>query len=234
MDALGALFSTRHEQDVQDMPGRNKHILGITSLWMTIPICNGVLTLRDSWKLGTAALTFILTLACIASTMFWSDPKGGSFWHKADKIVAWIFGVAMVWCTLLPGDGRNLEAIALGSIIFSILFFFLLSDFFFRKRLDNLQLLAHLLFRYTFYWWSHLLLVPAEAYFWSGFLVMTFGYFGHILCMYKWLARMTGVAHQESYWVSARVLLFWIYLCSIAHTQLSYMPEQSAQNAPIA
>ena len=228
MDALSALFSTNHEKDVQDMPGRNKHILGITSLWMTIPVCNGILTLRESWKGGTATLSLILTLVCLASTMFWSDPKSGPFWHKADKILAWIFGVAMVWCTVLPGEGRNLDAVTSCTIVFSILFFFLISDFFFRKNLADLQLLAHLLFRYVFYWWSHLLLVPTEAYFWSGFLVMTVGYFGHIACMYKLLDRMTGVVHQESYWISARALLFWIYLCSIAHTHVSY-PEQNSR-----
>jgi hypothetical protein len=223
MEAVGtALFSTNHEQDVQDIPGRSKHILGVTSLWMAIPICNGVLTLRESWQGGTATLTLVLTLVCLASTMFWSDPRGGSFWHKADKILAWIFGVAMVWCTLLPGDGRKLDNLTFGSIVFSIFFFFLISDVFFRKKQDDLQLLAHLLFRYAFYWWSHLLLIPVEAHFWSGFLVMTLGYFGHILFMYKLLGRMACGSHQTSYWVSARALLFWIYFCAFAHTRVAY------------
>jgi hypothetical protein len=226
MEAVGAaLFSTNHEQDVQDLPGRNKHILGITSLWMAIPICNGVLTLHDTWKGGTVALTFVLTLVCLASTMFWSDPRGDSFWHKADKALAWIFGIAMVWCTVLPGDGRNLDNITFASIVFSILFFFLLSDVFFRKKMGDLQLATHLLFRFAFYWWSHLLLVPAETYFWPGFLVMTLGYFGHILVLYKVLGPMTGVAHQTWYWGSARALLFWIYFCAVAHTKVSYAPH---------
>jgi hypothetical protein len=45
----------------------------------------------------------------------------------------------------------------------------------------DLQLSFHLLFRYAAYWWGHLLLVPAENNFLGAFVVLSVGYFGHII-----------------------------------------------------
>ena len=55
---LRAHFSTRHEEDVQNMPPQNKHILGVTSLWMAILICYG--TFQRSGNDGMA----MLVIAC--------------------------------------------------------------------------------------------------------------------------------------------------------------------------
>ena len=198
---LRALFSTCHELDMQDMPQQNKHILGITSLWMAIPIFYVLRTFRRTANDGTAMLAMLLMAVCLVSTLFWSNPKGNSFLHKADKFLAWLYCVAMIWCTIQPGEGRKLDSATFGLIIVCILVFFLLSDVFFRMNSPGLQLLAHLLFRYVFYWWSHLMMIPAETNFLSGFLVMSVGYFGHISFMYH-LIDWRSSWQQERYWIS--------------------------------
>ena len=58
---------------------------------------------------------------------------------------------------------------------------FLRGDMCFKRSMYDLQLSLHLLFRYVGYWWGHLLLVPAENNFPAGFVILSVGYFGHII-----------------------------------------------------
>ena len=61
-----------------NMPKRNKHILGVTSLWMMIPIINT----------NISHLSGLLGAVCTASTLFWFDPHQNSLLHKADKYLS--------------------------------------------------------------------------------------------------------------------------------------------------
>ena len=206
---LRAHFSTRHEEDVQNMPPQNKHILGVTSLWMAILICYG--TFQRSGNDGMAMLAMLLTAVCLVSTLFWSDLKGDSFLHKADKLLVWTYCAAMMWCAVHCRKGRKLHFTTFALFVVLILVCFLLSDVFFRMNSPGLQLLAHRFFRYVFYWWPHAMMVPAETEFVYGFLVMSVGYFGHILFMYFFLDwRLTWRQQGSGYWISCFALLCWI------------------------
>lgn len=199
---LRALFSTSHA--TEDIPAPNTHILGVTSLWMLVPVCYGLQ--------HHAALSALLAAVCLVSTLFWSNPKGGSAMHKADKCLSWVFCGSMLWCS----RGR-LDTWTTGVIVESILVFFLLSDFFSRTNRPGLQLFSHLMFRYAFYWWAHLLMVPAESHFLTGCAIVSVGYFGHVLCLYSLVDWKSTPMQQYWYWASCAALLCWIYCVLCLH-----------------
>ncbi len=124
----------------------------------------------------------------------------------------------MIWCTIQPEEERHLHSSVFGLIILCILVFFLLSDIFFRIHFSALQLLAHLLFRFAFYWWSHLLMVPAEGNFLAGFIVMSLAYFGHILFTYFCIDWRFDSVQQNKYWLSCPIRV---------HAFVSYASENS-------
>ena len=205
---LRALFSTDHA--TEGTPAPNAHILGVTSLWMLVPVCYG---LQDH-----STLSALLATVCLVSTLFWSNPEGGSALHKADKCLSWIFCASMLWCTLR--DGWRLSVWTVGINVACILVFFLLSDFFFRTNRPGLQLFSHLMFRYAFYWWAHLLMVPAESHFLLACTIMSVGYFGHVLCLYFVLCWRQD--QMQPYWVSCATLICWIYYVACIHAMMSY------------
>ena len=150
-----------------DMPPQNKHVLGVTSLWMLIPVCHSLANARYV-PLGT-----LLACVCAVSTSFWSTAELGSLMHKGDKAVSWAFTLAMLWSTFW----HNRQLLALAPFI---VVFFLLSDAFFRWEWHVMQLLAHLSFRYVFYVWSHLLLVGDAR----VLAPVTIGYITHAAVVY--------------------------------------------------
>ena len=167
-----ALFAATEER--HDMPAQSKHVLGVTSLWMILPAYHGMGRLP--------ALAAVLACVCAVSTTFWANPVWGSAMHKADKAVSWVFTMGM----LLHSEREFLTLTPF------IVFFFLLSDAFFRREWHVLQLAAHLGFRYVFYVWSHMVL-------WGdvGALArMTIGYVAHVAFVYF-------AVDYRFYWLSA-------------------------------
>ena len=210
-----ALFSTKHNKNIENIPHNNKHILGVTSLWMTIPIYNGLFVFNPYVNNGAYLLSIILIFVCISSTIFWSNPKNNSFFHKADKYFAWLFCIAMILFTIYPGNYKKIELLTFIIIVFLILIFFLLSYFCFIMNYTILQLIAHLCFRYVFYLWSHLILVPTEINFLYGFTVITMGHIIHVILI-------LFINKKINYWISCILLLLWIIFCSNVHNFVSY------------
>ncbi len=175
-----ALFVASPEP--HDVPPQNKHVLGVTSLWMLVPVYHGL-------SHGPAPLAALLACVCAVSTVFWSNPVWGSPMHMADKVFSWMFTAAMVWYS------ADLEVSVLVPLMASILVFFLLSDVFFRRDLPVLQLLAHLLFRFCFYVWCHVLMVDC----WRCLELMTAGYVGHAALVYFFV-------DYKYYWASCAAL----------------------------
>ena len=209
---LKALFSADNAKDLQDMPAPNKHILGVTSLWMLVPIGYGLH--------HHCALSALLAAVCLVSTLFWSNPEGGSALHKADKCLSWVFCGSMLWCSFQ--DRARCGAVAVGALVACILVFFLLSDFFFRANRQGLQLFSHLLFRYAFYWWAHLLMVPAEEHFPLACAVVSVGYFGHVLFLYFFVDWKSPSVQQHWYCLSCIALLIWMGCVVCVHAMVSY------------
>ena len=210
-----ALFGTKHNKNIEDIPYNNKHILGISSLWMTIPIYNGLFVFNPYPNNGAYLLSIILTFVCINSTVFWSNPKNNSLFHKADKYSAWVFCIAMILFTIFPGNYKKIELLTFFIIVFFILIFFLSSYFCFIMNYGILQLITHLCFRYVFYLWSHLILVPTENNFVYGFSVITIGHIIHVILI-------SFINKKINYWISCVLLLLWIIFCSNIHDFVSY------------
>ena len=177
-------------------------------------------------------LAMLLTAVCLVSTLFWCNLEGDSFLHKADNLLAWTYCAAMMWCAVHCGEGRKLHFTTFELLVVLILVCFLLSHVFFRMNSPGLQLLAHLLFRCVFY--SHVMMVPAETDFVYGFLVMSVGYFGHILSMYFFL-DWRSTWRQQGFWISCFALLCWIYLSALArlraHISFGQVPCSTAIGA---
>ena len=107
---LQDLLSTTNSKDVIDLPKRNKCILGVTSLWMILPIAHGMLQwLQGDIGVRQKVSLFIIALccSCCSSTIFWLDARTGSLFHKLDKF---FYFICMVFVTALPGkSGRVLS-----------------------------------------------------------------------------------------------------------------------------
>ena len=135
-----------------NMPIRNKHILGITSLWMIIPIINT----HMSYLCG------LLGSVCTASILFWYDPRQNSLLHKADKYLSINFCLTLLAYTVIDIINNNSSIILYTSLSGSTLILYNLSNFYFKIEKHNNQLIAHLLFRYSIFLWSYIIMVESK------------------------------------------------------------------------
>jgi hypothetical protein len=218
-----ALLSTTTSKDVRELPDRNKLVLGVTSLWMLLPITHGVLRWsQHRVTQGQLFLIMALTCSCLSSTMFWSDARRGSMFHILDKCSAVLY-LACVMFVAATGAGERQLSVKLQVLLpAATIALFVLGDMFFKRRRYDHQLAFHLLFRYLGYWYGHLLLVPEETHFATACLSLSLGYFGHIAGLCAW-ARTQNV--MQSYSRSCVTLLLWVLLCGQVHFLVSYAPE---------
>jgi hypothetical protein len=184
--------------DIKDLYYKNKHILGVTTLWILYLI---IYTFNNNINIIIAVL---LTSICVVSTLFWSNPKSNSFLHKADKFLAYLFLIVM----LLYSIKIKLHIFKLIIILLSILLFYGMSYIFFIKEYTILQCISHLIFRYICFWWCYIIIVPNQSNLISKFIIISIGYFTHIIVLYN------INLHKLNYWFSCLLLLCWIYYCS--------------------
>ena len=133
-EVLKALLSTKTSKDVSDLPNRNKFILGVTSLWMIMPIAHGMVQwFQDGIGVGQKAVIAALSCSCLSSTMFWFDARRGSVFHKLDKLSAVQYVVCMVFVTALPGKSGRALSTGVGTFLpLSMISLFLLGDMCFK------------------------------------------------------------------------------------------------------
>jgi hypothetical protein len=148
-----------------NMPNRNKHILGVTSLWMMIPIINT----------NMSHLCGLLSAVCTASTLFWYDPYQNSLLHKADKYLSINFALTLSIYIINDIIYNNTSIILFTSLSGSTLILYNLSNYLFKKEQHNRQLIAHLLFRYSIFLWSYMYMVESKNVY-SEILTVTIGY----------------------------------------------------------
>lgn len=141
---------------IDDLPNKNKLILGVTSLWMTIPIAHGiVMWLQDDIDVGKKAVIVALLCSCLTSTLFWMDTRSGSLFHKLDKLSAIQYIACMVFVTTQPVKSGSTMLSRVNTFLpLSMITFFLLGDMCFKQSLYDSHLCFHLLFRYVGYWWG--------------------------------------------------------------------------------
>ena len=212
---VSILFSTKLGRDMRQMPLANTHILGVTSAWMGIPVFYGAMQAREDWFLGVLSCT--LAAVCTVSMLFWSNPVTDSWLHRADKTLCWAFAAELVWYSVRQG----LDPAGLLLMIVWIVVLYLASDLCFRKGLWGMQLLSHMLFRFAFYWWVHVLMVPAERYVGAGFAILTNGYFLHALALYRGMRWESALMKAEQYWLSCAAVGCWVWLNGWLHFELN-------------
>ena len=206
------------------LPNKNKLILGVTSLWMNIPIAHGIVRwLQDDVEVGQKIIIVTLLCSCITSTLFWMDAKSGSLFHKLDKLSAIQYIACMVFVTTQPLKSASTMLSKVNTFLpLSMITFFLLGDMSFKQSLYDRQLCFHLLFRYIGYWWGHLLLVPVENNFIASFIILSVGYFGHIISFNEVIIRRGLLLSPDIYLSSYVIIAFWILICGHVHTLISY------------
>jgi hypothetical protein len=196
------MLLANHKIDIKNLYYKNKHILGVTTLWILYLIIHVFYTFNNNnMNIIIAAL---LTSICIVSTLFWSNPKSNSFLHKADKFLAYLFFIVM----LLYSIQIKLPIFKLIIILLLILLFYSMSYIFFIKEYTILQCISHLIFRYICFWWCYIIIVPKQSNLISKFIIISIGYFTHVIVLYN------INLHKLNYWYSCLLLLCWIYYCS--------------------
>uniref|UniRef100_A0A6C0CDQ9 Uncharacterized protein n=1 Tax=viral metagenome TaxID=1070528 RepID=A0A6C0CDQ9_9ZZZZ len=155
-----------HEIKLWDnMPKRNKYILGVTSLWMMIPIINT----------NISYLSGLLGAVCAASTLFWFDPHQNSLLHKADKYLSTNFTITLFIYTIFDIINNNSSILLFSSLSGTTCMFYIISYNYFESEMHNYQLIAHLLFRYSIFLWSYMIMVQSKN-IQNEILVVTIGY----------------------------------------------------------
>ena len=149
-----------------NLPIKNTRILGITTLWMLIPI----LISNSKYNL----LKYSLSCCCLFSTIFWFKPKDNSLFHNLDRLSAYIYLFILLYTSY-----NTLNHYLLILLLINILIFYSLSYYYFYKDNHDYQLICHLLFRYFFYMWSHFVLIDYNI------IIITIGYISHIYLIYN-------------------------------------------------
>lgn len=139
-----ALFTTAY--DLNLIAPSSRAVLGLTSLFMLEPVYWG----------RPAELQLSLTGCCAASTLCWLWPA--KLLHVLDKWCAWVFLALLV---------RHTKSAALLCCVLPLLGLCFGVACVAYPDLDAPYLVAHLAFRYVFFWWAHIVMVgtPSAAYF---------------------------------------------------------------------
>lgn len=210
------------ERRIEELPIQNKHIMGVTSLWYLIPIAYSLSPDSLSKRhYGTIALAVALLLLVVVSTLLFANAKEGSWLHRADRGLFMVCIALVIYLSLLPEEGRIIEHALLGVIALFCVVLYTLSMAFFKMAHYELQLWAHLNYRYVAYLGVHLVMVPTEASF-AGYLVITAGYFAYVVLIYHVMDWSATSIQQELYWTSCVLLLCWICFIANIHAQVSY------------
>lgn len=199
------------------IPLVNTHILGVTSLWMGIPVFYGVLQSKDDAFLGLLSCT--LAAVCAVSVVFWLDPLSfeDSILHRVKQLLSWAFAAELVCFSASNG----LEPVGLFHLVMCVVLLCMTSNFLYQRELWSMQLLSRMLFRFAFYWWAHLLMVPPSRHEATAFMTLTLSYFSHALALYKGLYWKSTLLRKEQYWLSCAASLCWVALNARAHWGLN-------------
>lgn len=210
-------------KDVSNLPKKNKLILGVTSLWMIIPLTHGIFKwIQYEIGIGQKSLIVILACSCISSLIFWFDARSGTLFHRLDKFCAIHYVACLIITTVHKDNHSILSANMCIPMLLSMITLFLLGDISFKINKYNFQLIFHILFRYIGYWWGHLLLVIEEKNFVSAIVILTFGYFSHIIVFNEFIRRRQLIITNSTYWKSCAIMGLWIFICGKVHLLVCY------------
>ena len=151
------------------------YIMGVTSLWLVIPILFGACADPAQQTVHSALMLWTVVVCAISTATYWFIGKGSpapSVWREgcgrgkvvqfADKLCAPLMFVVLVAFFAAGFGPRPLSCwITLGAIPGTVAIFFLGSRFFELIRpYAAAATCCHLSFRYVGYWWVYLALTP--------------------------------------------------------------------------
>lgn len=118
---------------------QHKYILGLTSLWLYIPL------ILNIYENGFTKYNLLLFITCNTSTIFWGYFFLGSFFHRLDNLFA---GLLFIFLTY---NSKSKSHYILNILT---LIFYILAFYYHNKKNNNKVLLYHLLFRIVGYYWT--------------------------------------------------------------------------------
>ena len=152
-------------------------IIGITSLWLLIPISSGLLKLfsREYPFWATTILTFwTLFSACVSSSM-WKYYSVSSFLHKLDLICAKIEFIILLCFSLFYNHNVLNYFFPIGVVVM-----YVITNHYHNKHKWCKNFWSHLIFRYIGYWWCLISLCDTNK-LWKSFIVLSIAYYAHII-----------------------------------------------------
>lgn len=155
-------------------------IIGITSLWLLIPVSYGtvsLLTIQEGmgWSTGILVLWTLLT-SCV-STIMWKSNVPGTPLHNFDLFCARVeFVVLLLYGAFVGGLPTWAQCVfaAAVAIVYHVTMIFE------KKQMWLHKTWMHLFFRYIGYWWIHVSLVH-EKYPLRSFFFLSLVYYSHII-----------------------------------------------------
>lgn len=208
-DATPTFFGLHHGRQ------HKLHIMGITSLWLVVPILFGRCARSDG--ASTVLLAWTSVTCFISTTTYFiighGSPKPGVWragwaWGKpyyyVDKLCAPLMFAALIGIFATGHGARSLPLpVTLGAIPAGVGFFFLGSRFFeLCKPHAVAATCCHLTFRYIGYWWVYLALTPPAVErlgFGFAFAVNSACYWGHIAYSLVRTGRRASFRLTEDY-----------------------------------
>ena len=210
---MNSLVKTRSDRSL---------VIGVTTLWLLIPIVYGIDILRSK-KLNIHLLLLILVtiLANNASVIHWrTNSTRGTITHRIDVTFARILFLILV----LLGLHKRKEWLGKISSVFSffVSFLYFLSEYLFKIKYYDLALLGHLTFRFIGFWWVHTTVaaynnISLSKYFNKKFQGMwSFVYYLHALVLTIYSRKMwQDDVDKRIYDMACITLVMWILFCGI-------------------
>jgi hypothetical protein len=173
-----------------------KYILGITSLWILIPIYFGFITYNG-------ILTLIMAITCTISTLMWYEGIYGSLLYKLDLLCARLTFVSLI----LLNEKNTIQML----FAVFVLFFYILTSYLHSNNMMNIAIWGHIMFRYTAFWWLYVSIVLNNFNF-IVFVSLSSIYFSHILYSMRFICTKSNFKSKSRYFLGCMELLSIIIL----------------------
>ena len=168
-------------------PAQYNVVIGITSLWLLIPVSHGIAIVNageSGSRLASTILTSWTLLSACVSTAMWKTCSKGSLLHNLDLACAKVeFVMLLVYFARFGGLNIWMQCFFPSFVVIM----YTITNHFHEGHRWLLNTWAHLIFRYIGYWWCHIALIR-EKKLWISFLFLSFGYYTHIILKMKRLS----------------------------------------------
>ena len=194
-------------------PDEYNLVIGITSLWLLIPVSGGLLSIFKIKKpiFMTSILIFWTFTSSCLSTVMWKSYKKNRFLYKLDLICATTEFIIL----LLYSIFFNQFSIWINfSFPFGLLTMYIITDHYNNSHNWLANTWSHITFRYIGYWWCYVVLINDKN-IWRSFILQSFVYYCHIFIKIKLIFSNKSFDINKNYKSSVLEMIFIIILTSI-------------------